>query len=156
MPKNDEKGENTLSIRTWKNTVPMTKMGIEVTVAAASLVTAVATILIASNLIIGPEFLASIANPVGIVILFGASLYFILAAYSSYQQIIHENKEMSRTDVTNKVEEAVRNAEIPEKVAHAISDLKGDLVSNDQFVPTFLNQLMQGRNLVDVKTALGI
>ncbi|MDR2609502.1 MAG: hypothetical protein LBC06_02820 [Rickettsiales bacterium] len=73
----------------WKkgNIAPITKMGIEGTVAAASLATAVATILIATNVIAGPAFLASVANPVGIAALFVAAVYFAAAAYLSYQQM---------------------------------------------------------------------
>ncbi|MDR2978554.1 MAG: hypothetical protein LBU56_04080 [Rickettsiales bacterium] len=82
------------SIRKKENIAPITKMGIEGTVAVASLAAAMATILIATNVIAGPAFLASVANPVGIAALFVAAVYFAVAAYFSYQQM-HKNEEIS-------------------------------------------------------------
>ncbi|MGL9717589.1 MAG: hypothetical protein ACR5K9_02670 [Wolbachia sp.] len=73
----------------WKkeNIASITKMGIEGTVAVASLAAAITTILVATSVVAGPAFLASIANPVGIIALFVAATYFAAQAYSSYQQI---------------------------------------------------------------------
>ncbi|MDM8335253.1 hypothetical protein [Wolbachia pipientis] len=76
-----------LSIWKWKNTVPITKIGIESTAAIASLAAATTTILVATNVIAVPVFLMSVANPVGIAALFVAAVYFTALAYSSCQQM---------------------------------------------------------------------
>ncbi len=71
----------------WENTAHITKMGIEGTVALASLAAAITTILIATKVIAGPASLALIASPAGIAVLFIAAVYFAAQAYSSYQQM---------------------------------------------------------------------
>lgn len=62
-------------------------MGIEGTVALASLAGAITAILIATKIIAGPASLALIASPAGIAVLFIAAVYFAAAAYTSYQQM---------------------------------------------------------------------
>ncbi|WP_353282716.1 hypothetical protein [Wolbachia endosymbiont (group A) of Pogonocherus hispidulus] len=78
----------------WENTAHITKMGIEGTVALASLAAAITTILIATKVIAGPTSLALIASPAGIAVLFIAAVYFAAQAYSSYQQM-YKNEEIS-------------------------------------------------------------
>lgn len=77
----------------WKNTVPITKTGIETIVALASLAGAITTILIATKVIAGPASLAFVASPAGIAVLFIAAVYFAAAAYASYQQM-QKNEEI--------------------------------------------------------------
>lgn len=107
----------------WKkeNIAPITKMGIEGTVAAASLAAAITTILVATGAIAGPAFLASVANPVGIAALFVAAVYFTAAAYSSYQQMHAtqgekgpqgEKGELSDEDFRNKLSTQLSNLEV--------------------------------------------
>lgn len=157
MP-NDEKNQNTPSIWAWKNTAHIAKMGIEGTVAVASLATAIATIFIVTGTIAGPAFLASVANPVGIVALFVAAAYFTAAAYSSYQQM-HKNEEISGADITGQankaVNEAVNNAKIADQATKAVNDAKGNLVGKDEVVSTLLDQL-EGENVGNLKAKLGL
>jgi|GEM_PF-6372837 len=85
------------SIWKWGNTVHITKMGIEGTVALASLAAAITTVLIATNIVAVPESLAlisTVVNPIGIAALFIAAIYFTILAISSYQQM-RKNEEMS-------------------------------------------------------------
>ncbi|WP_254229325.1 hypothetical protein [Wolbachia pipientis] len=77
----------TTNIWKLKNIAPITKMGIEGTVAIASLAAAITAILIATKVIAGPASLALIASPAGIAALFIAAVYFAAAAYASYQQM---------------------------------------------------------------------
>ncbi|WP_265041856.1 hypothetical protein [Wolbachia endosymbiont (group B) of Melanostoma mellinum] len=83
----------TTNIWKLKNIAPITKMGIEGTVATASLAAAITTVLIATKVIAGPASLALIASPAGIAALFIAAVYFAAAAYASYQQM-HKNEEI--------------------------------------------------------------
>jgi uncharacterized membrane protein len=71
-------------------------MGIEGTVALASLAAAITTVLIATNIVAVPESLAlisTVVNPIGIAALFIAAIYFTILAISSYQQM-RKNEEM--------------------------------------------------------------
>ncbi|UVW84085.1 collagen-like protein [Wolbachia endosymbiont of Aedes albopictus] len=71
----------------WENTAHITKIGIEGTVALASLAGAITAILIATKVIAGPASLALVASPAGIAVLFIAAIYSAAAAYVSYQQM---------------------------------------------------------------------
>ncbi|MGL9718002.1 MAG: hypothetical protein ACR5K9_04880 [Wolbachia sp.] len=115
MP-NDEKNKNVPSIWAWKNTAHITKMGIEGTVAAASLAAAITTILVATGAIAGPAFLASVANPVGVAALFVIAVYFAAQAYCSYQQM-RKNEEIN--GIKAGAEEAVKQAEAAKTGAEA-------------------------------------
>lgn len=70
-----------------KHCTHITKIGIEGTVALASLMGAITAILIATKVIAGPASLALVASPAGIAVLFIAAVYFAAQAYSSYQQM---------------------------------------------------------------------
>ncbi|WP_265032953.1 hypothetical protein [Wolbachia endosymbiont (group A) of Sicus ferrugineus] len=83
----------------WENTAPITKMSIEIAVAAASSAGAITAILIATKVIAGPASLALVASPAGIAVLFIAAVYFAAAAYVSYQQM-HKNEGI-RANSTN-------------------------------------------------------
>ncbi|WP_341817002.1 hypothetical protein [Wolbachia endosymbiont (group A) of Agelastica alni] len=108
----------TKNIWKWENTAPITKMGIEGTVALASLTGAITTILIATKVIAGPASLALIASPAGIAVLFIAAVYFAAQAYSSYQQM-YKNEEISEAktgaETAAQKAEAAKN-EVEEKV----------------------------------------
>ncbi|WP_246210085.1 hypothetical protein [Wolbachia endosymbiont of Atemnus politus] len=81
-------------------------MGIEGTVALASLAAAITTVLIATKVIAVPESLAlisTIVNPVGIAALFIAAIYFTILAISSYQQM-HKNEEINGAETSGNVE----------------------------------------------------
>ncbi|WCR58835.1 MAG: hypothetical protein PG978_000249 [Wolbachia endosymbiont of Ctenocephalides felis wCfeF] len=144
MP-NDEKNQNTPSIWAWKNTAHITKVGIEGTVAVASLATAITTIFIATGAIAGPAFLASVANPFGIVALFVAAVYFTAAAYSSYQQM-HKNEEISG---------AVTKAEGAQEAAKVGAEEAAKKAENGA-VGTVLNYLSIPANVATFKGKLGI
>ncbi len=75
------------SVWKWKNTVSITKTSIEGVIVVTSLAAAITTVLVATNVIAGPAFLASVSNPVGIATLFIVAAYFTVKAISSYQQI---------------------------------------------------------------------
>ncbi|WP_343289426.1 hypothetical protein [Wolbachia endosymbiont of Encarsia formosa] len=90
------------SIWKLKNIAPITKMGIEATVATASLATAITMILAITEVIAPPLVLlvftsgfgslgaAIIGTFAAIAVLSIASVYFAAAAYASYQQM-HKN-----------------------------------------------------------------
>ncbi|WP_025264086.1 hypothetical protein [Wolbachia endosymbiont of Onchocerca volvulus] len=71
----------------WKNTVSVTKTSIEGVIVVTSLAAAITTVLVATNVIAGPAFLASVSNPVGIAALFIITAYFTVKTISSYQQM---------------------------------------------------------------------
>ncbi|MEY2392940.1 hypothetical protein [Wolbachia endosymbiont of Tettigetta isshikii] len=106
------------SIWKWGNTAHITKMGIEGTVALASLAAAITTVLIATNIVAVPEslaFISTIVNPIGIAALFIAAIYFTILAISSYQQM-HKNEEIreagtsaENAKVTKEVEELIQS-----------------------------------------------
>ncbi|MCM1002255.1 DUF4795 domain-containing protein [Wolbachia pipientis] len=106
------------SIWKWRNTAHITKMGIEGTVALASLAAAITTVLIATNIVAVPEslaFISTIVNPIGITALFIAAIYFTILAISSYQQM-HKNEEIgeagtsaANAKVTKEVEELIQS-----------------------------------------------
>ncbi|GFY65385.1 uncharacterized protein TNIN_38871 [Trichonephila inaurata madagascariensis] len=89
------------SILKWENTAHITKMGIEGTVALASLAGAITAILIATKVIAGPASLALIASPAGIAVLFIAAVYFAALAYASYQQM-QKNEEIGMNSTNGK------------------------------------------------------
>ncbi|MDG7055355.1 MAG: hypothetical protein LJD31_02270 [Wolbachia endosymbiont of Menacanthus eurysternus] len=121
----------------WKleNFCPITKMGIEGTVAVASLAAAITTIFVATGAIAGPAFLASVANPVGIAALFVAAVYFAVAAYTSYQQL-YKNEEISGADITGQankaVSDAVTSADITGKVKAAVDEKAKGFATKDE------------------------
>ncbi|MDR3131557.1 MAG: hypothetical protein LBU02_00430 [Rickettsiales bacterium] len=162
MP-NEEKNQNTPSIWAWKNTAHITKMGIEGTVAVASLATAITTIFIATGAIAGPAFLASVANPVGIAALFVAAVYFTAAAYSSYQQM-HKNEEISgAVTKAEGTQEAAKKAEAAKVGAEAAAG-KAETAkvgaeaaakkAEDNVTQTFLDFLEKPENLNALKQKL--
>ncbi len=109
----------------WKNTAPITKMSIEIAVAAVSLAGAITAILIATKVIAGPASLALVANPAGIAVLFIAAVYFAAAAYASYQQM-RKNEEIGANGTNGKdgkdanfatlVKDAVKSGTIVEEI----------------------------------------
>ncbi|NUX01852.1 hypothetical protein GO685_05240 [Wolbachia endosymbiont of Madathamugadia hiepei] len=88
------------SIWKWGNTVHITKMGIEGTVALTSLAAAITAVLIATNIVAVPESLAlisTIVNPTGIAALFIAAIYFTILV--SVKKVYHEKirKDVAKT-----------------------------------------------------------
>lgn len=109
------------SILKWENTAHITKMGIEGTVALASLAGAITAILIATKVIAGPASLALIASPAGIAVLFIAAVYFAAAAYVSYQQMYAigaegpRGKEGDNADFATLVSDVLKSGTIVEE-----------------------------------------
>ncbi|WP_410543354.1 hypothetical protein [Wolbachia endosymbiont of Mansonella ozzardi] len=78
------------------NTLPIIKMGVEGTVALASLAAAITTVLIATNIVALPEslvFINTIVNPIGVAALFIVAIYFATLAYCSHKQM-RKNEEI--------------------------------------------------------------
>ncbi|WP_338406264.1 MULTISPECIES: hypothetical protein [unclassified Wolbachia] len=100
----------------WENTAHITKMGIEGTVALASLAAAITTILIATKVIAGPASLALVASPAGIAVLFIAAVYFAAQAYSSYQQMNvmegAKGEALNDNDFNEKVKASLGNPDV--------------------------------------------
>lgn len=119
------------SIWKWGNTVHITKMGIEGTVALASLAAAITAVLIATNIVAVPESLAlisTIVNPIGIAALFIAAIYFTILAISSYQQM-HKNEEINGAETS--AENAKATKEVEELIQSKIEAKTKDLVTEE-------------------------
>ncbi|MCA4773901.1 hypothetical protein [Wolbachia endosymbiont of Mansonella perstans] len=123
----DTKNQNTPSIWKWENTAPITKMGIEVVVAAAAVTIAATTIYAtAKGVALSSTFLAYLANPWAIAIIaFVAAAYLIATAVSSCQQLRSmggvqgkagkDGKDGKDADFSALVGDAVKDAKIVEK-----------------------------------------
>ena len=119
------------SIWKWGNTVHITKMGIEGTVALTSLAAAITAVLIATNIVAVPESLAlisTIVNPIGIAALFIATIYFTILAISSYQQM-HKNEEINGAETS--AENAKATKEVEELIQSKIEAKTKDLVTEE-------------------------
>ncbi|MCM1001204.1 MAG: hypothetical protein KTV72_02615 [Wolbachia endosymbiont of Melophagus ovinus] len=119
------------SIWKWRNTAHITKMGIEGTVALASLAAAITTVLIATNIVAVPEslaFISTIVNPIGIAALFIAATYFTILAISSYQQM-HKNEEIGEAGTS--AENAKVTKEVEELIQSKIEAKTKDLVTKE-------------------------
>lgn len=119
------------SIWKWGNAVHITKMGIEGTVALASLAAAITTVLIATNIVAVPESLAlisTVVNPIGIAALFIAAIYFTILAISSYQQM-HKNEEINGAETST--ENAKATKEVEELIQSKIEAKTKDLVTGE-------------------------
>ncbi|MGL9688992.1 MAG: hypothetical protein ACR5K6_04535 [Wolbachia sp.] len=113
----------------WGNTVHITKMGIEGTVALASLAAAITTVLIATNIVAVPKSLAlisTIVNPIGIAALFIAAIYFTILAISSYQQM-RKNEEIGEAkssggagEVEAKIADLATKTELVQKLTRVM------------------------------------
>ncbi|MDG7057347.1 MAG: hypothetical protein LKM43_04335 [Wolbachia endosymbiont of Penenirmus auritus] len=117
------------SIWKWGNTAHITKIGIEGTVALASLAAAITTVLIATNIVAVPEslaFISTIVNPIGITALSIAAIYFTILAISSYQQM-HKNEEIGEAGTST--ENAKVTKEVEELIQSKIEAKTKDLVT---------------------------
>ncbi|QKX02414.1 hypothetical protein [Wolbachia endosymbiont of Dirofilaria (Dirofilaria) immitis] len=110
------------SIWKWENTASVAKTSIEGIVVVASLAAAITTILVTTNVIVGPEFLASVANPIGIGVLLVLAIYFTVKAISSYQQIYAMEGVQGKAGRDGKdasfaalISDAIKSGEIIEK-----------------------------------------
>lgn len=110
----------TTNIWKLKNIAPITKMGIEGTVATASLAAAITTVLIATKVIAGPA---------GIAALFIAAVYFAAAAYASYQQM-HKNEEIGVNGKDGEDGKNGKDADFSVLLGDAIK--KGEIVEESQ------------------------
>jgi antitoxin component HigA of HigAB toxin-antitoxin module len=106
-------------------------MGIEGTVALASLAAAITTVLIATNIVAVPESLAlisTVVNPIGIAALFIAAVYFATLAYCSYKQM-HKNEEINGAETS--AENAKATKEVEELIQSKIEAKTKDLVTEE-------------------------
>ncbi|QKX01826.1 hypothetical protein GOY13_02730 [Wolbachia endosymbiont of Cruorifilaria tuberocauda] len=113
----------TIKSSIWKleNTAHIAKISIESTVVIMSLAASIATMLIATNVIAGPAFLASTASPIGITALFVITTYFAIKAISSYHEIHAIEKIQAKANNNNDtafaalIGNTVKSGEIVEK-----------------------------------------
>ncbi|BAP00015.1 hypothetical protein [Wolbachia endosymbiont of Cimex lectularius] len=142
----------------WGNTLHITKMGIEGTVALASLAAAITTVLIATNIVAVPESLAlisTIVNPIGIAALFIAAIYFTILAISSYQQM-RKNEEIGEAKSSGGTGEV--EAKIAGLATKADLNTKADKSDVDRQIgdiQTKLNELSVKQHQASAATVLG-
>ncbi|MGL9731875.1 MAG: hypothetical protein ACR5KX_03655 [Wolbachia sp.] len=144
----------------WKlgNTVHITKMGIESTVALASLAAAITTVLIATNIVAVPESLAlisTIVNPIGIAALFIAAIYFTILAISSCQQM-RKNEEIGEAKSSGGAGEVeAKIADLATKTELSTKADKSDVDHQIGDIQTKLNELSVKQHQASAAPVLG-
>ncbi|NSM56188.1 hypothetical protein HET73_00490 [Wolbachia endosymbiont of Atemnus politus] len=153
-----------MSIWKWGNTVHITKMGIEGTVALASLAAAITTVLIAANIVAAPESLAliiTIVDPIGIAALFLIAVYFATLAYCSYKKM-HKNEEINGAETSGNVGETkvtIENVRKEIEVKTANLATQADLDKKDdkgEIISTVLDGLSEDSVQQQFKQSLGL
>ncbi|MGL9761819.1 MAG: hypothetical protein ACR5LB_06510 [Wolbachia sp.] len=144
----------------WKlrNTVHITKIGIESTVALASLAAAITTVLIATNIVAVPESLAlisTIVNPIGIAALFIAAIYFTILAISSCQQM-RKNEEIGEAKSSGGAGEVeAKIADLATKTELSTKADKSDVDRQIGDIQTKLNELSVKQHQASAAPVLG-